>query len=143
LDIQESEEDFDLALVASLETDVVPYLGDVRVPDDLVADLGQILGLGSKVYDTEDPTSALRFSPSTSTSPSSVIPPSRAKDPSNSPSPLLAVESVDINVRYSELGCSHLGKTVSRERFSYWCFDLLFVICSGGRLQDACTSSDE
>jgi len=30
----------------------------------------------------------------------------------------------------SDHGSTELGQLVPRERFSYWCFDLLFLICS-------------
>ncbi|PPQ86976.1 hypothetical protein CVT25_009984 [Psilocybe cyanescens] len=43
LEVQESEENFDLALIASLEIDVVPHLAISRVPDVLIAQLGKIL----------------------------------------------------------------------------------------------------
>ena len=36
LDVQEAEEKFDLALIATLEIDVVPQLGDARVPDSVI-----------------------------------------------------------------------------------------------------------
>lgn len=135
MDVQETEEDFDFALVASLEKDVVPYLGDARVPDELIAQLGQILAVGSKIYDSDvlaSLSSRLSLSSSDSTPPSSA---SRTKHVSFSSLPHSTVDSIDIDARYSELGSSHLGKTVLRERFSYWCFDLLFLICSGSRLQ--------
>ncbi|PPQ88756.1 hypothetical protein CVT25_008626 [Psilocybe cyanescens] len=43
LEVQESEENFDLVLIASLEIDVVPHLAISCVPDVLVAQLGKIL----------------------------------------------------------------------------------------------------
>ena len=33
---QEAEERFDLALIATLEIDILPHLGDSRIPDRLV-----------------------------------------------------------------------------------------------------------
>ena len=53
-DIQEAEENFDLAVIASLEIDVVTHLGGSRVPDDLVAQLGKILQRGSKFYEVAE-----------------------------------------------------------------------------------------
>ena len=55
MDVQESEESFDLALIASLEIDVVPYIGDHRIPDILVSQLGKIkiLHAGNQAYDIE------------------------------------------------------------------------------------------
>ena len=49
LEVQEAEENFDLALVASLEIDVVPHLGGPRVPDSLVSQLGRILQSGASL----------------------------------------------------------------------------------------------
>ncbi|KIJ91398.1 hypothetical protein K443DRAFT_115078 [Laccaria amethystina LaAM-08-1] len=98
---QEEEENFDLALIASLEIDIVPHLGDSRVPDALVLQLASILQRGSLVYanhPTESPTS----------------------------SKLL---KLDVENKY-DLGSTDFGSLVPRERFSYWCFDLLFLICS-------------
>ncbi|KIY49646.1 hypothetical protein FISHEDRAFT_40768 [Fistulina hepatica ATCC 64428] len=110
LEEQEAEENFDLSLVAALEIDVVPYIGDVRLPDDLVASLSRMLHRASMLYNTENETS----------------------------SPVSS-EFEKINIR-GEMRTHNFednaeGKTteivpVPRERFSYWCFDLLFLICS-------------
>lgn len=110
LEAQEAEENFDLALIASLEIDVAPYLGDSRVPDYLVSQLAQILHRGSVLYESDlEPIS-------TSTSPTKA---------QNS----VKVEKVDLDQQY-DLGSTEFGSLVPRERFSYWCFDLLFLICS-------------
>jgi hypothetical protein len=106
LEIQAQEEDFDLALLTELEEHVVPRLGTPRVPDALVAELARILHRGSEVYELED-------APLSSTSFASL---------SNN-------KSVDM-VHISDLGSTEPGQLVPRERFSYWCFDLLFLICS-------------
>ena len=37
LEVQDAEEKFDLALIATLEIDVVPHLGDSRVSDAIIA----------------------------------------------------------------------------------------------------------
>lgn len=122
LDVQESEENFDLALIASLEIDVVPYIGDRRIPDILVAQLGKILHLGSKAYDIEGGSSPIRLNGSSS---------STFSTSASSPIAHAAkVIPVDIDERYSDLGTTENGKSAPRERFSYWCFDLLFLICS-------------
>jgi len=127
----------------------MPHLGDSRVPDVLVAQLAKILQHGSKIYDTEEVPG---FSPSSSTSsistPSSApttpasstshkvhsAAPSRAKKSSplssTSAGALSKVAVVDIDTQYSDLGSSDHGSLLPRERFSYWCFDLLFLICS-------------
>ncbi|KAG5219402.1 Protein MON [Salix suchowensis] len=41
LEVQEAEENFDLALISSLEIDVLPYIGDSRVPDPLIRQLSK------------------------------------------------------------------------------------------------------
>ncbi|KAH9475059.1 Protein MON2-like protein [Psilocybe cubensis] len=142
LDVQEAEENFDLALIASLEIDVVPHLGGPRVPDVLVAQLGKILLQGSKIYRVEDSEmSPMTSRPSSFSSVSSTadVPSlsmrrgstsTDATSPAVSISPPLKVIKVDVDVNYPDLGTTDFGNLVPRERFSYWCFDLLFLICS-------------
>ncbi|KAH9934248.1 uncharacterized protein B0H18DRAFT_1082813 [Fomitopsis serialis] len=74
LDMQETEENFDLALIAALEIDVVPYLGDA-----LSQEFEKVEKFGTDVV---------------------------------------------------ALGTTESGHFRPRERFSYWCLDLLFLICS-------------
>lgn len=107
LETQEAEENFDLALIASLEIDVAPHLGDSRVPDYLVSQLAQILHRGSVLYEVES-------EPGTNTPPATE---QRSEK----------VEKVEFEY---DLGSTEFGSLVPRERFSYWCFDLLFLICS-------------
>ncbi|KAF8639344.1 hypothetical protein AX17_001563 [Amanita inopinata Kibby_2008] len=111
LEAQEAEENFDLSLIGALEIDVVPYLGDSRVPDYLVSQLGAILHQGSRLMKPVDHGSfAVEGS---------------GKDV-HGPQ---AIEKVEINKAGVE-GTTELGALVPRERFSYWCFDLLFLLCS-------------
>ncbi|KAF9530793.1 hypothetical protein CPB83DRAFT_850328 [Crepidotus variabilis] len=139
LDLQETEENFDLALIASLEADVMPRLGSSRISDDLVSQLGAILSKSSQVYEPVDGTSSLgSASLSSSSSPNSTAstsPASSKQKDLSSPShpkygPRPAITPLDVNFRYSEYGSSSRGKYESRERFTYWSFDLLFLICS-------------
>jgi hypothetical protein len=109
LEAQEAEENFDLALIASLEIDVAPHLGDSRVPDYLVSQLAQILHRGSVLYEPESESG-------TNTPPATE---QRSEK----------VEKVEVDQQYG-LGSTEFGSLVPRERFSYWCFDLLFLICS-------------
>ena len=37
---------------------------------------------------------------------------------------------MDAGPSYTDLGSTDFGNMVPRERFSFWCFDLLFLICS-------------
>lgn len=112
LEMQEAEENFDLALIASLEIDVIPQLGDMRIPDALVAELAKVLRQGSCLHEADIPRSP---------------PPVAAnKSPSHKGSPSHDFETVSMH----EFGNTFSGESLPRERFSYWCFDLLFLICS-------------
>ena len=120
LETQESEENFDLALIASLEIDVVPYLGDPRVSDYLIQRLGKMLHSGSQLQQPEDNRASETKVPNT-------VPPdtTKSKSTGNKKS-----SSDGGNVVGAEIGTTRSRKLVPRERFSYWCFDLLLLICS-------------
>ncbi|KAL0948488.1 hypothetical protein HGRIS_011055 [Hohenbuehelia grisea] len=105
LEVQESEENFDLALIASLEIDVLPHFGDPRVPDDLIRQLANVLCKGSCLYELDSGDSR---------------PGSPGKDS--------AQNSFDLS--QNGLGSTDFGLALPRERFSYWCLDLLFLMCS-------------
>jgi hypothetical protein len=110
LEVQEAEENFDLALIASFEIDVAPHLGNKRVPDDLVSQLARILQQGSRLYESDiEPVIA-------------TPPPVKAQRSGK-------LDTVDIQKHY-DLGSTESGSLVPRERFSYWCLDLLFLVCS-------------
>ncbi|KAG0696480.1 hypothetical protein DFH29DRAFT_1025466 [Suillus ampliporus] len=107
LEDQEAEENFDLSLISSLEIDLVPHLGDARVPDHLITQLAKILHQGNQLYKSSmDPSRPI--SPSTDT----------------------ADDSYDFETVDLDIGTTAPGVLVPRERFSFWCFDLLFLICS-------------
>jgi hypothetical protein len=107
------EENFDLSPINSLEIDLVPHLGDTRVPDHLIRLLAKVLHQGSQLYTSEmDP--AHPDSPSTNTE--------NASDNSR--------DSHDFGKVDLDIGTTAPGLLVPRERFSFWCFDLLFLICS-------------
>jgi len=91
---------------------VVPQLGDPRLSDEVIVKLGQTLQRGSTVYELEETLS------DSSMAAAAV---SRAAP---------GVERVNIDTQYSELVSSQTGKAAPRERFSYWCLDLLFAVCS-------------
>ncbi|KAG6906753.1 hypothetical protein DXG01_012283, partial [Tephrocybe rancida] len=109
LDVQETEENFDLALIASLEIDVAPHLGDSRIPDHLVGQLAKILHHGSRLHDSHSETASADSSSTDLTS--------------------LKLQEIHLHKQH-ELGSTVSGTLLPRERFSYWCFDLLFLICS-------------
>lgn len=116
-DVQEAEENFDLALIGALEIDVVPHLGDSRVSDSLVSQLAKVLHQGSRLYESE----ASSGGTSRSHSPTGSV-----NGTSRSSRDFVKLETPSA---YS-LGSTTSGSLVPRERFSYWCFDLLFLICS-------------
>lgn len=107
LDTQAQDEEFDKALLITLELDVVPHLGDPRLPDALVSELARLLHRGSQIYMLDD-------------------------------APLLPISNLDNMDKVDpsdvthilEFGTTELGQLMPRERFSYWCFDLLFLISS-------------
>ncbi|KAG2035480.1 hypothetical protein BDR03DRAFT_1001030 [Suillus americanus] len=112
LEDQEAEESFDLSLISSLEIDIVPHLGDTRVPDHLIVQLAKILHKGSQLYkssiDHPRPDS-----------------PSIDADVSDDSWDSHDFEKVDLDI-----GSTTRGILAPRERFLFWCFDLLFLICS-------------
>lgn len=120
LETQQSEENFDLALIASLEIDVVPYLGDSRVSDYLILQLGKTLHSGSQLQQPEDDHDTEVKTPNGTAPDVSKSKSNNGKKSSNQSS----------NATEVEMGTTRTGKVVPRERFSYWCFDLLFLICS-------------
>ncbi|KZV66097.1 hypothetical protein PENSPDRAFT_689284 [Peniophora sp. CONT] len=108
---QEQEAMFDLKLVAALESNVVPHLGDTRIPDSLVTHFARILAQGSKLRSDDGEDEVAILHPATSSSKATV---SDARISEES-------ESEEMSK----------GRAVAaRERFAYWCFDLLFLICS-------------
>jgi hypothetical protein len=108
LEKQEEEENFDLSLIGALEIDVVPHLGEKRVPDQLVGQLAKVLQQGSRLYEAE-----------LGSNPHSPVSSSGSRE----------FEKIEMDGHY-ENGNTQSGALVPRERFSYWCFDLLFLICS-------------
>ena len=112
LEVQEAEESFDLALVAALEIDVLPYLGDARVPDYIVTQLARVLQQGSQIRQ-----------------PAEYRPPSPTSPNSNSKRTSFDLERQFGDVQLPE-GTTEVGHFLPRERFAYWCFDLLFLVCS-------------
>jgi len=105
---QDDEENFDLCLISSLETDVIPCLGDDRVPDYLITQLAKVLQQGSQLLLNESDDE---------------YPPSLTKPDTKSASRAGKADN-------ERMGSTAPVRGVSRERFSYWCLDLLFLICS-------------
>ncbi|TBU23332.1 hypothetical protein BD311DRAFT_674190 [Dichomitus squalens] len=124
LELQEAEENFDLALVASLEIDVVPYLGESSVPDYIVSQLARVLQQGSRLRSADD-----ELPPSPSSLPDVPVPRVADKSSMNQPSQDFS-KGNKFGDGYIGIGSTSTGPFLPRERFSYWCFDLLFLICS-------------
>ena len=108
---QDDNDDFDLSFITSLEADVIPCLGDNRVHEYLITQLAKVLQRGSQV---------LQYEQDHGHSPTSGNPPQ--------PNTRSAARS-------SEADTAVVGSTaplgeVSRERFSPWCLNLLFLVCS-------------
>ncbi|KAG9095186.1 hypothetical protein FS749_010913 [Ceratobasidium sp. UAMH 11750] len=97
LDVQDAEENFDLALLSTLEVDVVPHLGGARVPDYVITQLARILHSASALHVEHSSGSA-------------------ASDGGES------WVGGDATVESAQ--------AVPRERFAYWAFDLLFLVCA-------------
>lgn len=115
LEIQEAEENFDLSLIAALEIDVVPHLGDPRVPDYIVTQLARVLLQGSQLRDAENYQ----------------LPSPRSLTGGSTRSSQDGFEKVERFGDHSlSMGTTDVGSFLPRERFSYWCFDLLFLISS-------------
>ncbi len=114
-DEQDEDENFDLALIASLEVDVTPLLGDARVPDYLLIQLGKTLDRGSILYDplgdAQDQSDTQLHSPRRRKSRQSIE---------------ISTDPLNGNI----VPTTANGLLLPRERFAYWCFDLLFLICS-------------
>ena len=110
LEEQDTEELFDLSLISALEIDIIPYVGDERVPDYIILQLAKMLHQGSLLHQSFDEAlgdGSISRSHSTTSSESSV--------------------STKID---SYSGTTVNSAVVPRERFSYWCLDLLFLVCS-------------
>ena len=92
---------------------MIPCLGDDRVPDYLITQLAKVLQQGSQLLlnesDDEYPPT-----PSSLTKPNGKLEFAAWGDKADS----------------ERMGSTESARGVSRERFSYWCLDLLFLICS-------------
>ncbi|KAG8801542.1 hypothetical protein FRC17_006613 [Serendipita sp. 399] len=94
------DEAFDHIFISVIETHIAAHLGHPRIPDDIIVGFGQVLQEASKIHDAAPDTP-----PATSDGNSSFLHVS------------VIATTVSTNI-------------LPRERFSYWCFDLLFLLCS-------------
>ena len=102
----------------------MPYLGEPSVPDYIVSQLARVLQQGSRLRTTEED-----LPPSPSSLPDVPLP--RSTKNHNESRSSKDFDKVDkFGDGYIGAGTTALGHFLPRERFSYWCFDLLFLICS-------------
>ena len=90
---------------------MVPCLGDDRVPDYLITQLAKILQQGSQLLQDG---SGEEYLPT----------------PTSAAHPEIRSTTLNSNTENENVGSTVPLLAVSRERFSYWCLDLLFFICS-------------
>ena len=121
MEVQDAEEEFDLGYIKALQTDIFPYLGNSRVPDDLVSQFGKMLQNASRLHrlDIDRPRSPESIGGRT------LVEEHHGK--------LRGVREFD-DLDFTQM----VGTTVPmvqlpRERFAYWCLDLLFLICSNSQ----------
>ncbi|OCH93573.1 hypothetical protein OBBRIDRAFT_885401 [Obba rivulosa] len=125
LNTQQEDENFDLALIAALEIDVVPFLGESTIPDYVVSQLAKVLQQGSRLRDADPyipPSPPLSNGNLTLDNGHEAMPQDGR------------VSSEFENNKFGQtdvsMGTTETGRFLPRERFAYWCFDLLFLICS-------------
>ena len=121
LEVQDPEEEFDLGYIKASQTDIFPYLGNSRVPDDLVSQFGKILQNASRLHrmDIDRPRSPESIGGRT------LVEKHHGK--------LRGAREFD-DLDFTQI----VGATVPmvqlpRERYAYWCFDLLFLIYSNSQ----------
>ncbi len=121
LEVQDAEEEFDLAYIKALQTDIFPYVGNSRVPDDLICQFGKMLQNASRLHrlDIDRPRS-----------PESIGGRTLVDEHSGKPRGLREFDDLDFA---QMVGTTVLMVQLPRERFAYWCFDLLFLICSNSQ----------
>lgn len=119
LDVQDSEETFDHAWIVSIEEDVLPYLGDEKVSDDIIVELGKTLQYSSNLNLLDvDQRASKPYDDDTKT---------LVNGAENSSKSINQFAEIDVK---SILGSTVPATPLPRERFSYWCLDLLFLLCS-------------
>ncbi|GAA5977223.1 hypothetical protein JCM11641_003881 [Rhodosporidiobolus odoratus] len=121
------EENFDLALLVSLEHDTLPSLGAAVVPDHLIRRLAKSLQIASRLYQLDYPSSMSSFDLLAASPSSSADVPAPPTPPPEEPRFEL---DFDEQVKGEMRGTTVEIVPVGRERFAYWCLDLLFLVCS-------------
>ncbi|KZT52790.1 hypothetical protein CALCODRAFT_475492 [Calocera cornea HHB12733] len=118
---QDAEEIFDRSLLTAIEQHVVPYIGDPNLPVELVQRLPLLLESSGVLHRPEaDPD----FVPAPEVH-SSPLP--KDKQP-NTPQSTLRSSS-----EHAIYGDPVSVTALYRERYRYWCFDLLFALCGNAK----------
>lgn len=120
---QDAEEEFDLAYIKALQNDIFPYLGNPRVPDDLVSQFGKMLQNASRLHRLDIDIDRPR-------SPESIGGRTLVEEHNGKLRGLREFDDLDFT---QMVGTTVLMVQLPRERFAYWCFDLLFLICSNSQ----------
>ncbi|KAK4704567.1 hypothetical protein P7C70_g1641, partial [Phenoliferia sp. Uapishka_3] len=120
------EENFDLALLVSIEKDILPHLGNRLVPDELILRLGKCLQTASRLYELDLP-GQINSPPHDSLSSDGSL---SDHDVSGPTKETRFDSDFDRQARGHMFGTTAEVVEVGRERFGYWCFDLLFLLCS-------------
>lgn len=147
LELQQAEENFDLSLLSeftllllviykpfahsrylsplvSIETDILSQIGNPLVPDELIQRLAKCIQVASKLYELDLPPSIISTSDSDD------------QETAFTPEDTLIIEArFDPDFDRQAKGKIIHGTTaqiieIGRERFGYWCLDLLFLMCS-------------
>ncbi|PLW12876.1 hypothetical protein PCANC_17545 [Puccinia coronata f. sp. avenae] len=125
LDQQQAEENFDLAFVASLELDVLPHLGQSQIPDEIIRSLGMTVQAASRVY-----TFDLEVENAHHAHPSAVTTECNPGLAQTFPENCRFIDDFAQQAKGLLWGTTADVSRRPRERFIYWCFDLLFLFCS-------------
>lgn len=115
------DEEFDHAFIANIETYVYPNLGSPRIPESIIINFGTVLQHASKVHEPRSITHLPLL------------------DDASDEGSIVAVEGDSTLKSRKGFDEAELLDVVSltvhthilpREQFSYWCFDLLILLCS-------------
>lgn len=111
-----------------METDVLPYLGGQRVPPDLIVMLAKSLQNASRLYDLDLP-GVYSGPPTPAASANGSL-----SDDDRPPKETRFTRNYDVQAVAEMDGTTAEITPRPRERFAYWCLDLMFLMCSS-RLQ--------
>ncbi|PVG01204.1 hypothetical protein CPB86DRAFT_805390 [Serendipita vermifera] len=116
------DEAFDYAFISAIEEQISPHLGNSRIPNDTIKEFGKILQHASKLYEVgTDGSPTLTRSSSQTPVEESIEQPG-----------IKTLKQFSSSELHGIVGKTIPTNSLPRERFSYWCFDLLFLLCSSG-----------